>query len=312
MITAPYGTNLREAEPTGGAATLFGLQHVGNFELKPGVIHAMLKTKLRKPQGLLIDLDGTLYHGEHRIDGADEWIASLRERGLPFLFVTNNSTAAPELVAARLERMGIAARAEEVVTSAQAAAAYIAERSPGATVHIVGEEGLRHAAAEAGLQLTEGEEAHYVLQGLDRQLDYGKLQRAVSLLLGGSVYILTNPDVLLPSDSGLLPGAGSLSALLSAASGVQPTVIGKPSGILVHYALRRLGLEAGQTWMVGDNMATDIAAGYGAGCGTALVLTGLTTRHNLQHYMEQTGVAPEGIFDDLRQLNTYILSMLGT
>lgn len=272
----------------------------------------MLKTKLRKPQGLLIDLDGTLYHGERRIDGADEWIASLRECGLPFLFVTNNSTAAPELVAARLERMGITARADEVVTSAQAAAAYIAEHSPGATVHIVGEAGLKLAAADAGLQLVDNGEARYVLQGLDRELDYSKLRHAVSLLLGGAEYILTNPDVLLPSDDGLLPGAGSLSALLSTASGVQPTVIGKPSRILVSYALRRIGLEAEQTWMVGDNMATDIAAGHGAGCGTALVLTGLTTLDNLPHYMEQTGMQPDGVFADLRQLNTYILSMLGT
>ncbi|MBJ6363656.1 TIGR01457 family HAD-type hydrolase [Paenibacillus sp. GCM10012307] len=267
--------------------------------------------KLSAPKGLLIDLDGTLYHGERKIDGADEWIVSLREAGLPYLFVTNNSTAAPEIVANRLSRMGIPAAAEDVVTSAQAAAAYIARIRPGASVHILGETGLRQAAACAGLRLEPEGRPDFVLQGIDRELTYEKLKRTVALLLEGAEYILTNPDVLLPSDDGLLPGAGSLSALLQTASGVKPTIIGKPSNILVEFALDRMGLKAGDTWMVGDNMATDIAAGKSAGCGTALVLTGLTNTGNLDHYREQTGIEPDGIFADLRELNTYILSLLG-
>ncbi|WP_028561161.1 TIGR01457 family HAD-type hydrolase [Paenibacillus pinihumi] len=267
---------------------------------------------LSKPKGLLIDLDGTLYHGERKIDGADEWIAGLREVKLPYLFVTNNSTAAPGVVADRLNRMGIPAAADDVVTSAQAAAAYIARIRPGASVHILGETGLKEAAVEAGLNIEALERPDFVLQGIDRELNYEKLKRTVALLLNGTEYILTNPDVLLPSDDGLLPGAGSLSALLQTASGVKPTIIGKPSNILVEFALDRMGLKAEETWMVGDNMATDIAAGRSAGCGTALVLTGITNTGNLDRFRAQTGIEPDGIFADLRELNTYIFSLLGT
>lgn len=253
------------------------------------------------PRGLLIDLDGTVYHGGTRIDGADRLIGMLRERGLPYLYVTNNSSAAPDAVADRLTGMGIPARPEEVVTSAQASAAYIAERTPGARVLFVGETGLLTAGREAGLQAVETD-ADYVLQGIDRAITYDKMAAAVDAILGGARYILTNPDLLLPADGGLKPGAGALGAALAAASGVEPIVIGKPSAILMDYALDRLGVSAASTWVIGDNLATDIAAGRAAGCGTVLVLTGLTTADNYERYAAAAAVAPDAVSPDLHDL----------
>ncbi|MFS0722333.1 HAD-IIA family hydrolase [Paenibacillus sp. 1P07SE] len=264
-----------------------------------------------RPSGLLIDLDGTLYHGGRRIDGADEWIASLVASGLPHLFVTNNSTARPDTVAARLQEMGIPAAPEQVCTSAQAAASYITAELPGASVFIIGESGLHEAVAEAGLRIV-ATGADVVLQGLDRELSYERLTGAVRMIHAGARYVLTNPDLLLPMEDGVIPGSGSISALLQAAGGVEPVVIGKPSRILVQYALDRMGLTAEQTWMIGDNMLTDIAAGAVAGCPTALVLTGITTRDNLESYVARAGVRPDLIFDNLHELQTYISSRLGT
>ncbi|TYP72544.1 TIGR01457 family HAD-type hydrolase [Paenibacillus methanolicus] len=252
-------------------------------------------------RGLLIDLDGTLYHGNTMIEGADELILLLRERGIPYLFVTNNSTASPETVAERLNRMGIPAVPSDVCTSAQAAAAYVADLRPGARVFAVGESGLQEALRNAGLELVE-ERPDYVVQGLDRGATYARLADAVRFIREGAPYVLTNPDVLLPSDGGFVPGAGSIAALLERASGQQPTVIGKPSAILMDAALARLDVPAAHAWVVGDNPFTDIAAGYAAGCSSLLVLTGFANADNCETLLEQAGCRPDEIVPDLRRL----------
>ncbi len=251
--------------------------------------------------GFLIDLDGTLYHGDRRIEGADRLIRYLQAEQIPYLFVTNNSSAAPETVAQRLTDMGIPASPSDVCTSAQAAARYVAERHPQASVYAVGEAGLKQALEEEGLALTDSR-PDFVVQGIDRNVRYDDLAKAVRYIRDGAAYVLTNPDLLLPSSDGLIPGAGSIGAMIKAASGTEPVLIGKPSAILMNEALRRLGRQAEHTWVVGDNMATDIAAGRAAGCGTLLVLTGLTTADNLEHYAEQAGCRPDLICGDLDEL----------
>ncbi|WNS44985.1 TIGR01457 family HAD-type hydrolase [Paenibacillus sp. MMS20-IR301] len=251
--------------------------------------------------GLLIDLDGTLYHGRHMIPDADKLIAALRKAEIPFLFVTNNSSRTAASVAAHLREMGIDANPEEVCTSSLAAARYVAEESPGAAVAIIGEEGLLQACTEAGLTIVT-EKPQYVVQGIDRSFTYESLARASRWIREGARFVLTNPDVMLPSDDGITPGAGTLAAAIEAASGVPPVVIGKPESHLVAYATSLLGIKPEEAVMVGDNMRTDISAGAHAGCRTVLVLTGLTTRDNLEDYQRLTGVKPDEICADLAEL----------
>ncbi|WP_054940884.1 TIGR01457 family HAD-type hydrolase [Paenibacillus ihuae] len=256
--------------------------------------------------GLLIDLDGTLFHGGRMIPGADELIAGLRAAGIPFLFVTNNSSRTPANVAAHLSGMGIEAKAEEVCTSSMAAARYIAEESPEARVAILGEEGLIEACAEAGLTIVT-DDPQYVVQGIYRSFTYDTLAQASRWIMGGAKFVLTNPDLMLPSDDGVMPGAGTLGAAIEAASGMSPVVIGKPESHLINYAVSMLGIKQQGAVVVGDNMRTDITAGANAGCRTILVLTGLTTQDNLEHYKTVTGVTPDVICSDLAEL----ISMLG-
>ncbi|WP_342422294.1 TIGR01457 family HAD-type hydrolase [Paenibacillus sp. FSL E2-0178] len=251
--------------------------------------------------GLLIDLDGTLYHGGRMIPDADRLITALRRAAVPFLFVTNNSSRTAASVAAHLRGMGIDANPEEVCTSSLAAARYIAEESPEATVAILGEEGLVQACAEAGLTLVT-ENPQYVVQGIDRSFTYESLARASRWIREGARFVLTNPDLMLPSDDGVMPGAGTLGAAIEAASGVSPVVIGKPESHLITYATTLLGITPEEAVVVGDNMRTDISAGVNAGCRTILVLTGLTTRDNLEHYQTVTGVKPDEICADLAEL----------
>ena len=253
----------------------------------------------------LIDLDGTLYHGRHRIEGADQLIRTLQELGKPYLFVTNNSSRTPQGVADHLNGMGIPADASQVCTSAVAAAEYVAEESPGAKVACIGEAGLLQAIEEAGLQLTE-DAPDYVIQGIDREFSYSKLTKALRWINAGSKFIMTNPDLQLPSDDGLTPGAGTIGAAIEAATGVRPTVIGKPSSVIMKSAISRLNLASHEVAVIGDNMRTDIAAGVAAGCETLLVLTGVTTRENMDGHIQAAKTRPDHVFEDLHKLMEWL------
>ncbi|WNR45697.1 TIGR01457 family HAD-type hydrolase [Paenibacillus roseipurpureus] len=247
--------------------------------------------------GFLIDLDGTLYRGHEPIPGAAEFLQWLQQEQLPYLLVTNNSSRTPEQVAEHLQALGMEVPAAAVYTSSQAAAQYLTEQRAGKRVHIIGEAGLRIALDAAGFE--EGTTPDYVVQGIDRSFSYEKLTTAVRHLSHGATYVLTNPDRLLPSDGGLMPGAGTLAASITAASGVEPVVIGKPSPIIMAYAIERLGLPAADVWVIGDNVHTDIRGGAMAGCRTALVLTGVATPDNVHEQLASAGLTPDLICNDL-------------
>lgn len=261
---------------------------------------------MKKRIGLIIDLDGTMYRGKQMVEHADEFVSKLLELDMPHLFLTNNSSRTPQAVAEHLKSLGIPAEAGNVYTAAQAAARYISREKSGANVYVIGENGLEEAVIEAGLAVVQ-EQPDYVVQGIDRSFNYAKLAEAVRHIRSGAVYIQTNPDLLLPSDHGFMPGAGSIGAAIQAASGCAPVVIGKPSAIIMRDAIERLDLPPERVWVIGDNAATDIKAGQAAGCRTALVLTGLTTRANLQVMLESAGAEPDLICDDLPELLSKLL-----
>lgn len=263
----------------------------------------------------LIDLDGTMFHGSQMIEGADELIRSLRAWGVPYLFVTNNSTRTPDQVAELLCSLGISASAEDVLTTSQAAAAYIAEEYPDAFIYMIGEQGLEHALSELNLNWTSNAdcifnkeqeaEVKVVVQGLDREFSYKKLEAASTAIRAGATFVATNPDLMLPSDKGISPGSGTLTAAIEAASGAKPIFIGKPHAIIMKVALQRLGCKAEDAIVIGDNMMTDIMAGAHAGCHTALVLTGVTTNENYALYKEKSGITPDLILNHLEAMKQW-------
>ncbi|WP_019638625.1 TIGR01457 family HAD-type hydrolase [Paenibacillus fonticola] len=262
---------------------------------------------MSKWKAYLIDLDGTLYHGSRMMPGADELIHAMKLNHIPFLFVTNNSSRTPGDVALHLQQMGIPAEEDEVCTSAVAAAEYIAAVQPGASVAPIGEHGLVEALKAAGLSLDTGQ-PQFVVQGIDRTFTYDKLTLTARWIAEGARYVLTNPDLLLPSQEGLMPGAGTISAAIVAATGAEPVVIGKPSKILMQHAMDRLGVTADETAVIGDNMFTDISAGAHAGCGTILTLTGVTHRDNFQELTRKTGVEPDIVCENLDEVRALILN----
>ncbi|MBF0786477.1 TIGR01457 family HAD-type hydrolase [Streptococcus sp. 19428wC2_LYSM12] len=226
--------------------------------------------------GYLIDLDGTIYKGRDRIPAGERFVHALQERNLPYLFVTNNTTRRPEVIQTMLrEEFNIETPIDTIYTASLATVDYMNQVGKAKTAYVIGEEGLKSAIFEAGY-VEELDNPAYVVVGLDTDLTYEKLTIATLAIQKGAVFIGTNPDLNIPTERGLLPGAGSLIALLEAATREKVTFIGKPQAIIMDNALALLGTERGETLMVGDNYLTDIRAGIDNGFPTLLVLTGFT------------------------------------
>lgn len=240
-------------------------------------------SKVKSYRGYLIDLDGTMYRGSEKIDEAVTFVKELEKRKIPYLFVTNNSTKHPSKVAEHLREMDVPANTEHVFTTSMATATYLTELQKQAKVCVIGEEGLHLAIKEEGHTIVE-EGAEFVVMGLDRSISYEKLAKAALNIRAGAKFIATNGDVALPTERGLLPGAGSLISVLSVTTGVIPTFIGKPESIIVEQALEVMGLTKEETIMVGDNYHTDILAGIQAGMDTLMVYTGVSTKEEVASY----------------------------
>lgn len=227
-------------------------------------------------EAFILDLDGVLYRGDEPVPGAPEAVAALRERGRKVVFLTNNSARTPDRVTKKLAGLGITADPREVVTSAQAAAGLVAqEGGTEATAFVVGEEGVRRALAEAGIDVVDGEppRADFVVVGWDRHADYDKLRTASVLVQRGARLVATNSDASYPAPGGeLWPGAGALLAAVETATGARAEVAGKPHRPLFDQAVRRAGTT--DALVVGDRIETDIEGALSAGLDAALVLSG--------------------------------------
>ncbi len=258
--------------------------------------------------GFLIDLDGTLYRGHSVIPHAADWIVQLRRLHIPFLFVTNNSSRTAAQVAEHLNELGIQAQEDEVMSSAMATASYLKQTITGRKAFIIGEQGLKDAMIANGFVLTE-DQPDVIVSGLDRSISYEKYTVAVRAILNGAIFVMTNPDQLLPSDQGFLPGSGAIASVIRTATGVQPTIIGKPSPILMNAALEKLSMSAREVWAVGDHILTDIEAGVAVGCPTLLVLTGVAQKGQLDTWYAQTNARPDVIMDDLSQLVSFFSTL---
>lgn len=255
------------------------------------------------PRGFLVDLDGVVYHGDRVIPSAPGFFRFLRARSIPFLLTTNNSTLGPPQYVEKLARMDIQVDEHEVLASADATASFLQHEAPnGGRVYVIGESGLKDAVEAAGFTLADSD-ADFVVVGLDRDLTFAKLTTAVRLVRAGARFIGPNPDTTLPTDDGIIPGAGSFQALITAASGgIRPTIIGKPEPTMLLIGCDRLGTTPAETAIIGDRLDTDIVGGYRAGVQTFLVLTGVSTREEAA----AVDVKPDRIFEDLPALQAAI------
>lgn len=249
-------------------------------------------------KALLLDMDGVLWRGDEPIGDVPALLDKIRQRGWQYAFVTNNATRTVEQYQQKFRGFGAEVAAELIHTSARVTAKLLAERYPdGGKLYIIGERGLQDALAEQGFEPAE-QDCLAVVVGLDRELTYAKLRSAALLIQGGAAFIGTNPDNNLPSPEGRVPGAGSILAALQTATGIEPTVIGKPQPALLHSALEQLGITPEQALMAGDRLDTDVQAGYNAGCRTAVLLSGVASRAEAEAWQP----SPDFIEPDLASL----------
>jgi HAD superfamily hydrolase (TIGR01450 family) len=254
---------------------------------------------------VIFDLDGVLYLGDQVIPGAVEATGTLRERGVPMAYATNNASRLAADVAALLTSIGIPAEADEVITSSRASAHLLAQRLPaGAPVLVVGAPALVEEVRAAGLRPVERAEDHpaVVVQGYGPDVGWRVLAEATVAIRAGASWVATNADRTLPSPRGALPGNGSLIAVLATALGRQPdTVVGKPDPGLFALAARERGAK--RPLVVGDRLDTDIEAANRAGMDSLLVLTGVSQADDVAAALDErrpTYVAKDlsGLFDN--------------
>jgi len=239
--------------------------------------------------GFLLDMDGVIYRGSRLIPGASEFIGRLRNHGIPFRFLTNNSQRARRDVALKLRRMGIEASDTEIFTCAMATARFMASQKPGGTAYVIGEHGLAAALDRNGYTVVD-DDADFVVVGEGRTLTFEMVERGVRLVQNGARLIATNLDPNCPTEHGMRPGCGAIVAMIEKATGVQAFSVGKPSPIMMRAARKEMGLSADETVMVGDTMETDILGAVQLGYRSVLVLSGGTRRDDLRHFAYQPDI----------------------
>ena len=251
---------------------------------------------LQKITHLIIDMDGVLYRGDQAMPCLSEFISFLRERPIPFVLATNNSSHSPEEYVSKLARMGVSVSASEILVSGQATARFLAREYPrGTRVHVFGMPALKQAMLAEGFVVAD-EDVTLVVASMDREVTFEKLKKATLLIRGGARFIATNLDPTNPSEEGLVPGTGAMIAALEVASGVKATSIGKPEPTMYQLAMEQMGAVSATTATIGDRVDTDIVGGKRAGLTTICVLSGSSDR------LEAEAVESDYIFDDIAHL----------
>lgn len=266
---------------------------------------------------LIIDMDGVLWHGNQAIDGLKDFFQVLREQALPFVLATNNASHTNQQYIDKLARMDVTVSASEILTSGMATALYLAQqKDPNKTrIFVLGEAGAIEPLLEQGFTLTNlyqlnsektpGQGADIVVCGKDESINWDKLSTATLNLRAGAEFIATNGDTTLPTERGLIQGNGAILAALQAATGHTPQIIGKPEPIIYQQALSLLGSNLENTIAIGDRLDTDILGAVRTGIRSLMVLTGASTREEI----ENIDYAPTWVMQDLRAVTTALRSL---
>lgn len=258
--------------------------------------------RLRSAKGFIFDMDGVLYRGNHQLPGVVDLINALVIRDIPYMLATNNSMSTPEMYVEKLGKMGIETEPSSILTSSTATRLHLIEtRQPGDKVYVIGMPALSDQLfVDVEYVKAEDDDTDIaaVVMGLDLEFTYAKLRRGNAAIRNGAAFVATNGDATLPTEEGLVPGAGSVVAALRTASGVDPVMIGKPEPTTILMSAKSMALEPSDCIMIGDRLDTDILAGARAGTLTALVLTGVSTREEIA----TAEALPDLVFSDLTAL----------
>lgn len=264
------------------------MKNVGGTEVLAGV------------RAVLLDLDGVMYRGAQLCNGASDFVAFVRRRGLKPFYLSNNSRSGPEVVAKKLTDLGVPTSGQEVVTAAELTVEYLSRQQRKNSVAVIGSDWLAQNLETAGWQLA-GADAGCVVVGLDHELTYAKLQMGVKALLAGADFIGVNRDPVNPIEETLELGCGSIVKSLESATSRRARCMGKPSLAMLHKALQRMQLRPDQTLMVGDSLVSDMVLARRGGTHSALLLSGQTSQAMADSLPPSR--RPDLVLDDLAALH---------
>ncbi|MBN1266735.1 MAG: HAD-IIA family hydrolase [Anaerolineales bacterium] len=253
---------------------------------------------LKNTRCFLFDMDGTIFLGNRLLSGAVELTSYLRASGIPYYFLTNNSSRSREDYVQKLENLGLSTPLESIFSSGQATALYLQKQKPGASIYLVGTPSLEEEFCRSGFNLVESD-PDFVVLGFDTTLTYEKLRKLCAFVRDGRPYFATHPDINCPTEDGFIPDTGAMIALVEASTGRRPdVVIGKPNRPIIDAITAKTGFSAPEITMVGDRLYTDIAMGQ-HGLATVLVLSGETSREDIP----VSTYKPDLVILDIAELN---------
>lgn len=262
---------------------------------------------IKKTRLFLLDLDGTMYLGKKLIPGAKSFIKHLRERGIHYVFLTNNSSRSASDYLRKLTDLGVPATVDNIFTSGQATGMYLSGKkrnsSGNSRVYVVGTSSLAQELASYGLDVTDGKGVvDYVVVGFDTELTYNKIRIACELIDRGVRYIATNPDFVCPiGERRNLPDCGSICFMIEQATGKKPYIIGKPRSGIVDCICNKFQMTHNKVAIIGDRLYTDIRMGRNAGVFTICVLSGESSLKNIK----QSLVKPDCTIESIKELNRF-------
>lgn len=238
---------------------------------------------LKNNKLFLFDMDGTLYLGDQLYSFTRDLLATIREKGKRYLFMTNNSSKSVADYVKKLAKLGIEATEEDFITSSQATAYYLKLHHKGQKLYVCGTNSLKEELRKNEFEVTENlDEVECIVMGFDTELTFKKLEDVSKLLLTRDLpYIATNPDYVCPTEFGSVPDCGSVCDMIYNATKKRPLVIGKPEALMPELAMQQHGYSKEETTVIGDRIYTDIKSGLNAGINTILVLSGETTQEIL-------------------------------
>lgn len=252
--------------------------------------------KIKSKSGFIIDMDGVIYHGNKLLPGVNEFLAWLESSGKHYLFLTNSSQRTPKELHEKLKRLGINVTEDHFYTSALATASFLANQNPNGSAFIIGDAGLIHAMYGAGYT-TNNVNPDYVVVGDTNTYNFEKIELAVNLVIRGARLIGTNPDVSGPVENGISPSVKALIAPIEIASGKKAYFVGKPNPLMMRIALKKLEVRREDAIVIGDRMDTDVRCGLESEIDTLLVLSGITSREEINNFPYRPHYVLNGVVD---------------
>ncbi|MEX2415088.1 MAG: HAD-IIA family hydrolase [Paenibacillaceae bacterium] len=252
-------------------------------------------------QGLIIDLDGTVFRGDELIDGTREAINDAVDMGKQVVFLSNRGNISREAARSRLSEVGIDVTLAQIILSSSVAAAFLRDHYPSCQAWVLGEEGLIDELKLASVTLAqESRDADWLVISLHEQVDYEDLNHAFVAIRHGARILATNADRTFPRHDGdAIDVAGMIGAITNSTGKHVDLVVGKPSWLMAEAAMKQLQLPPEQCLMIGDSLETDMAFGRMFGMKTMLVLTGSTNQAAADSCLRK----PDYIVDSLANLH---------